>query len=119
MSLSFDVAHISQPVPQSFEGRPGLICENPDFPNAAGRLRNGCAWPRHGAADKLEKRTPVELAKSHLIPSVKSGPPCRVSLRQVPTWSARASQGSSRTPACRPASQRHDGGRKSSSLSLG
>src|SRR5262249_36012435 len=79
MSLSFDVAHISQPVPQSFEGRPGLICENPDSPKAAGRLRNGCAWPRHSAADKLDELTPLELTKLHLIPSVKSGPSCRVS----------------------------------------
>ena len=69
MALSFDVAQVSQPMPQSLERRPGLVRENTDFPKAPRRLRNGGARPHNNrAADKLNKLTPPELTKLHLIP---------------------------------------------------
>jgi hypothetical protein len=42
MTLSLNVPQVPQPVPQSLERWPGLICENTDFPqatrlNAAGK----------------------------------------------------------------------------------
>ena len=69
MALSFDVAQVSQPMPQSLERRPGLVRENTDFPKAARRLRNGSARPRNNcAANKLDNLTPPELTTLHLTP---------------------------------------------------
>jgi hypothetical protein len=69
MSLSFDIAEVAQPVPQSLQRWPGLISENADFPKAAWRLRKGSARPRNDrAADKFNKLTPPELTKLHLLP---------------------------------------------------
>jgi hypothetical protein len=67
MALSFDVAQVSQPMPQSLERRPGLVRENTDFPKATRFLRNAGARPSNNcAADKPNKLTPLELTKLHL-----------------------------------------------------
>src|SRR6516165_12493376 len=69
MSLSFDIAEVAQPVPQSLQRRPGFVRKNTDFPKAAGRLRKRSARPRNDrAADKFNKLTPPELTKLHLLP---------------------------------------------------
>src|SRR5262249_30350634 len=69
MSLSFDIAEVAQPVPQSLQRWPGLVRQNTDFPKAAERLRKRSARPRNDrAADKFNKLTPPELTKLHLLP---------------------------------------------------
>jgi hypothetical protein len=68
MSLSFYVAEVVEPVPQSLKRWPGLVRENTDFPNATRRLRNGGGRPcNNRAADKLNEFTAPEFTKLHLI----------------------------------------------------
>jgi hypothetical protein len=60
MSLSFDIAEVAQPVPQSLQRWPGFVRENTDFPNAAWRLRKGGARPRSSrAAEQRDELAPM------------------------------------------------------------